>query len=740
MADNILISKLLSDLLEVLNTSADEQDLVSGFRSVIAGMFGIESVEIMQLYNRRTPESQMYSYISNTRKPYIDNNMSEFSEFSDIIDMKNKGYKSCALLPAMANGRIIAIISMFSTSENRFTETMLETMSYASDLMGLSIANRADSDINSRLASYFDSAFDSSVPQMLVASNGSIVKPNRSMERLFGNLRKPDASVKEALGIDQHELQRTMTKPGLFALDSQNGRLIGVVSSSKISDSLMHVTVMDSTDAETQRNLSKILESKGNLYVVNLDNRLRVSRISGNISGPAITSSMMWREIADLVRPADREDLLKSLDIRVGAVESGEMDIIDESSNPMHMKFYAARTAYGYTMLLESTTLETRMMNLEENMNDFMANTSDIMLMVDNTGYIRWCNVQVEEFLEYKKEELIGMEAKGLYVDANILDRDISYARKGTKINGTYVNLKKKGGGILPAVHFLRVRRDSESPSFIILLNELEGKRRVRDLDNELRTYNNEVRKLKNEAGLKSDFIYNISHELKTPLTNIMGFSKFLLDGEFGKLNAEQHDNLGIILDESNRLMLIITQILDATKLDAEKVKLDIHEVNIREMGNAPSIKALEESAQSKGLRFEWKAEYDVPPIMADPNKLIQVFVNLIGNAIKFTETGGITVHISMKSSRTVQCEVSDTGIGISEEDKRRLFKRFYQSQRKELARKNNEGTGLGLSITHSIIKLHRGKIRIESEHEKGTKFIFTLPVNYRPRKRRRPQ
>lgn len=737
MVENILLNKLMYDLSEISNTSLKEEDLITNFKLLIMNIFGIDRVEVMQLYNHKNPKSQLYTYLSNTRKPYVDNEISDFSEFSELVKVKNDGYKSCLLFPVMFNGKMVATLNLFSITENKFDNSITGVISFALNFIGLSIINRINSNINVKLAAYFDSAFNSLIPQALVSSNNSIIKSNAALNKIFPTLTGSNTSINNIIGKSYSELFNAINKPQLIPIIVENKRIICLISSSKVSDSLIHIVINDITNSETQKNISKIIKERGNFYIITMDNNFRITSIQGNTDSNTINSSVLNRKIIEFIRPADKEELLKDLDINVGSVGHGEVDILDASLDPVHMKFYTLRTEYGYTMFIESTTLQAKMNELKDNFNDLISNTSDIVLIIDNSGYIKDCNIQVEQFLGYKKEELIGREINDIYKEKDTLDRDISYARKGTKINGTYINLIKRNGDLLPAVHFLRTERDAESPGFIILINELERKRMINDFESDIKRYNNETRKLKNEAGLKSDFINNISHELKTPLTNIMGFSKFLIEGEFGDLNMNQKKNLNIILNESRRLLLIITQILDATKLDAEKVKLDIHEVNIKDMINNTSIKALQKSATSKGLYFKWEASYDVPNIMADPNKLIQVFVNLIGNSIKFTDQGGITVRVFPKTSRTIQCEVIDTGEGISEEDKRRLFKKFYQSQRKELAKKNGGGTGLGLSITHSIIKLHHGKIKIESELDKGTKFIFTLPINYKPRRKR---
>ncbi len=187
------------------------------------------------------------------------------------------------------------------------------------------------------------------------------------------------------------------------------------------------------------------------------------------------------------------------------------------------------------------------------------------------------------------------------------------------------------------------------SINYIILIKELETKRLIDEQEDLIRDQKNQIKRLFSTSELKSQFIYNISHELKTPLTNIKGFSKLLYTNEFGELNNEQKEYVKTILDETDRLMLIIQQVLDASKLDANKIKLDIKEIDLNSFYGTSTIKSLEEAVAAKNLQFNWKVDYDVPKIDADPNRLMQVFVNLIGNALKFTEKGSISVHIFKK-------------------------------------------------------------------------------------------
>jgi nitrogen-specific signal transduction histidine kinase len=224
---------------------------------------------------------------------------------------------------------------------------------------------------------------------------------------------------------------------------------------------------------------------------------------------------------------------------------------------------------------------------------------------------------------------------------------------------------------------------------------------------------------------LKTDFVSTVSHELRTPLTIMKEYAAIISDEVPGKLNSEQREFLSVIEGNIDRLSQIIEDLLDISKIEAQKVVLKREFVDLARIIN-DVVTQFKPKADGKHIEFETVFPASLPPIYIDADRISQVFTNLIGNAIKFTPTNGkITAEIIDKEME-FECRVIDTGIGIAPENLDKVFARFEQFDRTEGS--GAKGTGLGLAITKALIQLHRGNIWLESELNKGSKFIFTLP------------
>ena len=233
--------------------------------------------------------------------------------------------------------------------------------------------------------------------------------------------------------------------------------------------------------------------------------------------------------------------------------------------------------------------------------------------------------------------------------------------------------------------------------------------------------YSIERKKLEN---VKEDFIGMVSHELRTPLAVIREGVSQVLDRICGPINDSQRQCLNLSLNHVDRLTRIISNLLDISRIEAGKLNLtqELHDVAVLA---EEAIAFLSPIIKDKRLRIKVDFPKEREKINVDKDRIIQVFTNLIGNALKFTEKGHIQV-IVVNRKEGIECSVADTGKGIDKEDVPKLFSKFQQFGR--VVGPGEKGTGLGLSIVKGIVELHKGDISVESRVNKGTKFTFILP------------
>jgi len=244
---------------------------------------------------------------------------------------------------------------------------------------------------------------------------------------------------------------------------------------------------------------------------------------------------------------------------------------------------------------------------------------------------------------------------------------------------------------------------------------------------------------------LKSEFLANISHELRTPLNAIIGYSELLIAGTYGGLNEKQQDRLSRVFRSGQNLLDLINDILDLSKIEAGRMQLELITVDIANILQETVI-SISPQAEVKSLYLRIDTEPNIPHITADPQRIRQVLVNLLGNAVKFTRTGGVTISagvIEIEQNRATNgvtdlpplitdgqwiiVSVQDTGIGIRKEDLRIIFDAFRQVNGQ--ANREFEGTGLGLAIADRLTKMHQGHIHVTSAPGQGSRFSVLLPV-----------
>jgi signal transduction histidine kinase len=223
----------------------------------------------------------------------------------------------------------------------------------------------------------------------------------------------------------------------------------------------------------------------------------------------------------------------------------------------------------------------------------------------------------------------------------------------------------------------------------------------------------------------KSQFLANMSHELRTPLNAILGYTELILDSIYGDPTEKMRTVLERLQANGKHLLGLINDVLDLSKIEAGQLTLSLDDYSLSDVVHGV-VSAVEPLAAEKRLAFKAEVAPNLPTGRGDGRRLSQVLLNLVGNAIKFTDKGEVAIKASV-SNGAFTVAVCDTGPGIAMEDQAKIFEEFQQAD-SSITRKKG-GTGLGLSIAKRIIEMHGGRIWVESDPGKGSMFSFTLPV-----------
>jgi len=264
---------------------------------------------------------------------------------------------------------------------------------------------------------------------------------------------------------------------------------------------------------------------------------------------------------------------------------------------------------------------------------------------------------------------------------------------------------------------------------------EVQRKEELENLSTQLAAANDKLHALDKA---KSEFISIASHQLRTPLTSIKGFGSLLLEGTYGEIQPAQRNVLEKIYISNERLIQLVEDLLNISRIDAGKMEFDFQEAQIEDLVQE-AVNTLELSAKAKNLYLHWQKPAQVlPKLKIDITKIKEVISNMVDNAIKYTPKGGVTVrvekgsffnHDTWQQKNIVRVVVSDTGIGMDKEELESIFNKFERG--KEVSRYHTDGTGLGMYIGKKVVEVHKGRIWAESDGKgRGSRFILELPVN----------
>jgi PAS domain S-box-containing protein len=333
---------------------------------------------------------------------------------------------------------------------------------------------------------------------------------------------------------------------------------------------------------------------------------------------------------------------------------------------------------------------------------------ADGLLVVDGQGKVLMMNPAAEKLLGVSKKDKIGRS----------LSENLKEEQLISLVKGNSQDQSKQGREIELISQQDETKKILRASSAVI---EDENGKTVGMV-----SVLSDITKQKELEQLKSNFVANVSHELRTPLVAMSKSISFILSKAAGEITENQEQFLSIAERNLKRLSILINDLLDLSKLDAGKMELKRDNLSIEDVIDE-IIASLNTWAQTKSIVLEKNIHKGLPKVFIDSDRMIQVFNNLIGNAIKFTPNNGRIIIEVKLSTGQIEVSIQDNGIGIDPEDLPKVFEKFYQTG--ERASTDIGGTGIGLSIAREIIQLHGGKIWAESEKGKGAKFIFTLPL-----------
>lgn len=232
--------------------------------------------------------------------------------------------------------------------------------------------------------------------------------------------------------------------------------------------------------------------------------------------------------------------------------------------------------------------------------------------------------------------------------------------------------------------------------------------------------------KLAEASRMKSEFISVVSHQLRSPLSNLRWVIELLTSGRLGKIEEKQIDYFKILKENSSRMRELVSDLLTVSRIETATLSLKKKEFSLPDLINK-LILEFKPFAKASNVEIEFKFQKDLPKAFADPNQIRQVLENLLDNAIRYIKNKG-TVEILLESrGKNFYFEIKDNGVGIPKKDQKYIFQKFFRAE--NILKHQTQGTGLGLYISKAIVERSRGKIGFKSEENKGSTFWFTLPI-----------
>jgi PAS domain S-box-containing protein len=413
------------------------------------------------------------------------------------------------------------------------------------------------------------------------------------------------------------------------------------------------------------------------------------------------------------------------------------LGILAEALRSLHQSLREARAATEATCkanqklalgIEERETLANTLMKTQEKTRSIVDSIADAVVVADASGTIIETNPAVETVFGYASAELLGQNVSLLMPADQAISRP-GYLRRYVVTNKSLIlgklrqlQARHKDGRIIPVEMTINEARVGDSILFTCIARDITERKQIKLALEKARDAALEATRL------KSEFLANMSHEIRTPMNAVIGMTQLLLDTP---LDSEQRDLAQTVLQGGESLLHVINDILDLSRIEVGKLNIYKGSFNLAEMVQGV-MDLLGETARNKGLELHHIIDGNVPhAIVSDSVRLRQILINLLGNAIKFTDKGYASLHISVAEMRVnallLRFEVRDSGYGIRAEDIPKLFSAF--SQLDGSSTRQHGGTGLGLAISKQLVRLLGGDIGVDSSVGNGSCFWFTTEV-----------
>jgi PAS domain S-box-containing protein len=614
---------------------------------------------------------------------------------------------SIVAVPMLSGGKVIGCLSAQSYQPNAYTENDQQILSTLANQATVAIQNARLLDETQKLAATLE--------QRVVERTAELAHEQHNTETLLRILTEVSASL---------DLDRALSRT-LALLNDAIGAEQGTIMLLHAEDNKLHYRAGYgyATDATTAANAFTLKIGEGLAgWVVKHRQSVKVDDLYQDSRWVVAAGSQSQTHRSALVAPlVVGEDVIGAIMVyhrQTGFFSADALEMVKAIGSQVAI---AINNAQLYELIRDQAERLGSMLRHQQveasRQTAILEAVADGVLVTDSSNHITFVNVSAERILTISEEQMQGQPLEsfaGLFGKSTQTwiqtVKEWSDNPASSRPGEMYAEQFSLDNGRVILVHLAPV----------IWRNEFLGTVSIfRDITHEV-----EVDRL------KSEFVATVSHELRTPMTSIRGYVDILLMGAAGALNENQSHFLDIVKSNTERLNILVNDLLDVSRIEAGRVTLSMHPVDLHEVADeiiADVTRRCQE--ENKQMEVVFEPEESLPRVIADPERIRQILGNLVDNAYNYTPPQGkicVTMH---RSNGNVQVDVRDSGIGISLEQQDRVFERFFRGEDPMVLA--TPGTGLGLSIVKQLVEMHHGKIWMNSNgiSGQGSTFSFTIPV-----------